>query len=132
VLGTHRLADLKCCDSKGITNRFSHAGKTSGDAWVPMLRQHVSSRSSRRLGGRAGGLLGVKLRFHACERVYESADAAKRFTQPAAPSSAAKTPQERSVLQRQIDATDRQIDQLVYELYGLTDAEIRIVEAANA
>ena len=27
-----------------------------------------------------------------------------------------------------IDATDRQIDRLVYELYGLTDEEIRIVE----
>ena len=32
---------------------------------------------------------------------------------------------------RQIDATDRQIDQLVYELYGLTDDEIRIVEDAT-
>jgi hypothetical protein len=41
---------------------------------------------------------------------------------------AAKTPQDQTVLQRQIDATDRQIDQLVYELYGLTEEEIRIVE----
>jgi hypothetical protein len=41
-----------------------------------------------------------------------------------------KTDQERAVLQRQIDATDRRIDQLVYELYGLTDEEIRIVEEA--
>jgi len=40
----------------------------------------------------------------------------------------AKTPDEKNALQRQIDATDKQIDQLVYELYGLTDAEIRIVE----
>ena len=31
-------------------------------------------------------------------------------------------------LQRQIDATDQQIDALVYELYGLTDEEIAIVE----
>ena len=30
-----------------------------------------------------------------------------------------------------IDATDGQIDALVYELYGLTDAEIRIAEAAT-
>ena len=30
-----------------------------------------------------------------------------------------------------IDATDRQIDQLVYELYGLTDDEIKIVEEAT-
>jgi len=34
-------------------------------------------------------------------------------------------------IQRQIDATDKQIDQLVYELYGLTDEEIRIVEEAT-
>jgi hypothetical protein len=35
-----------------------------------------------------------------------------------------------SLLQRQIDATDRQIDKLVYELYGLTEEEIKIVEDA--
>ena len=34
----------------------------------------------------------------------------------------------KAVLQRQIDATDRQIDQLVYELYDLTEEEIKIVE----
>jgi type I restriction-modification system DNA methylase subunit len=41
---------------------------------------------------------------------------------------AARTDHEKTVLQRQIDATDREIDQLVYELYGLTDDEIKIVE----
>jgi len=35
---------------------------------------------------------------------------------------------EKTMIQRQIDATDRQIDKLVYELYGLTDDEIAIVE----
>ncbi len=40
----------------------------------------------------------------------------------------AKSSHDKTVLQRQIDATDRQIDQLVYELYDLTDDEIRIVE----
>jgi len=44
---------------------------------------------------------------------------------------AAKTAHEKTALQRQIDATDRQIDQLVYELYGLTEEEIRIVEEAT-
>ena len=42
---------------------------------------------------------------------------------------AAKTPAQHTVIQRQIEATARQIDQLVYELYGLTDEEIVIVEA---
>ena len=39
-----------------------------------------------------------------------------------------KTPQEKTALQRQIDATDNQIDQLVYKLYGLSEKEIKIVE----
>ena len=39
-----------------------------------------------------------------------------------------KTGHDKTVIQRQIDATDRQIDQLVYELYGLTEEEVRIVE----
>jgi len=39
---------------------------------------------------------------------------------------------ERETLQRQIDATDRQIDALVYELYGLTEEEIRLVEGTEA
>jgi len=35
---------------------------------------------------------------------------------------------EKTAIERQIDATDRQIDTLVYELYGLTEEEITIVE----
>jgi hypothetical protein len=40
----------------------------------------------------------------------------------------AKTPHEQESIQRQIAATDKQIDALVYELYGLTEEGIRIVE----
>jgi hypothetical protein len=43
---------------------------------------------------------------------------------------AAKTDHDRKLIQRQIDATDKQIDQLVYKLYNLTDKEIHIVEEA--
>jgi hypothetical protein len=39
------------------------------------------------------------------------------------------TPTEKTFLQRQIDTTERQIDTLVYELYGLTDEEIGLVES---
>jgi hypothetical protein len=35
---------------------------------------------------------------------------------------------EREVLQRQVEATDLQIDALVYELYGLSEAEVAVVE----
>ena len=41
---------------------------------------------------------------------------------------AAKTPQEKATLERQIAATNSQIDKLVYELYALTPEEIAIVE----
>ena len=40
----------------------------------------------------------------------------------------AKVPQLKTVLKRQIETTDHQIDHLVYELYDLTEAEIEIVE----
>jgi hypothetical protein len=40
----------------------------------------------------------------------------------------AHTPPEKTSLQTQIAATDRHIDGLVYDLYGLTEEEIRIVE----
>jgi hypothetical protein len=35
---------------------------------------------------------------------------------------------ERTLIELHIAATDIQIDTLVYELYGLTDADIRVVE----
>ena len=43
----------------------------------------------------------------------------------------AHSDQDRQLYQRQIDATDKQIDALVYELYGLSDDEIRIVEESS-
>jgi hypothetical protein len=42
---------------------------------------------------------------------------------------AANTDHEKTNLQRQIEATDRQIDRLVYELYGLTEEEIKVIES---
>ena len=38
---------------------------------------------------------------------------------------------EKKLYQRQIDATDQEIDALVYELYGLTEEEIAIVEGRD-
>jgi len=44
----------------------------------------------------------------------------------------ARTAHERTVIDRDIAATDRRIDALVYDLYGLTKKEIGIVEEATA
>lgn len=42
----------------------------------------------------------------------------------------AKTSHKKEVIQRQINATDKQIDKLVYKLYDLTEKEIAIVEGS--
>jgi hypothetical protein len=42
-----------------------------------------------------------------------------------------KTDHEKTALQRQIDATDKQIDELVYELYGITEEERKIIEESK-
>lgn len=39
-----------------------------------------------------------------------------------------RTPQDKELVKREIESSDRQIDRLVYELYGLSEEEIKIVE----
>ncbi len=51
---------------------------------------------------------------------------------PPQPLRGGKTGHEKMVLQRGTDATDRQIDQLVYGLYGLTEDDISVVEQETA
>jgi hypothetical protein len=41
---------------------------------------------------------------------------------------AATAPADKKLYQRQIEATDAEIDALVYELYGLTEEEIAIMQ----
>jgi len=57
-----------------------------------------------------------------CSSAYNEAQARHEFIDPLV--------NNKSPIQRQIKETDKQIDQLVYDLYGLTDEEIRIVEEA--
>jgi len=55
-----------------------------------------------------------------CSSVYNEMQLRQEFLDPSVHT--------KPLIQRQIDTTDKQIDQLVYDLYGLTDKEIRIVE----
>ena len=41
---------------------------------------------------------------------------------------ASNTPNERKILQQQINLSDKKINELVYELYDLTEEEIKIIE----
>ena len=43
------------------------------------------------------------------------------------PAAARRAASDRELVQRQIDATDREIDRLVYNLYGLTEDEVKII-----
>ncbi len=43
----------------------------------------------------------------------------------------ARTDQEQTFIKRQIAVTDTEIDELVYELYGLTEEERKIVEGGG-
>ncbi len=45
--------------------------------------------------------------------------------------SAAKTPPEKTSLERQIAATDTQIDRLVYDLGGPPEGETKMVKTSN-
>jgi hypothetical protein len=44
-------------------------------------------------------------------------------------SAVVRSPQDKERVGREIESTDRAIDKLVYELYGLTEEEIKIVES---
>ena len=43
----------------------------------------------------------------------------------------ARVPHDKTIIQQQIHVTDKQIDGLVYELYGLTGEEIEVVEGRD-
>jgi len=47
-------------------------------------------------------------------------------------SSSKPSPLENEMIERQIEATDGQTDRLVYELYELTEEEIKIVEGGES
>ena len=41
---------------------------------------------------------------------------------------APRTPQDKERVKREIESTDNAIDRLVYELYGLSEEEVKVVE----
>ncbi len=65
-------------------------------------------------------------RFARDRAVFMSGSRSRPFLFPSS------TPHEREALERTIAVTDRQIDALVYELYGLMEGEIRIIEARES
>ena len=113
---------LGLLNSKLLTYRFRSIGKLKSGGileyfWnsvskLPVRRIDFTSKADRAKHDEMVGMVETTLKLHK--------DLPK-----------AKTPHEQESLQRQIAATDKQIDALVYELYGLTKEEITIVEAAR-
>ena len=95
-----------------ISNRFR-------GGWITCTKQYVGTLPIRNIdfSNRADKS------FH--DRIVESVEAMLGLQKQL---EHAQTRNEKTLIQRQINATDRQIDRLVYDLYGLTAEEIAIVE----
>jgi len=106
-------------NSRLLTFRFRHIGKLKSNGileyfWnsvskLPIRRIDFSDREDMARYDRIVQLVQQVLSLH--ERL-----------------SAARVSREKTIIQHQINATDHQIDRLVYELYGLTEEEIEIIE----
>ena len=118
-----KLANIRNRASFSVSseNGLSVSSRFSG-GYYAYNRQYIEQLPIRTIdfGDRAD----VARHDHLAGLAVEMLDLHRRFSD-------AKAAQDKTVLQRQIDATDRQIDLLVYELYGLTDEEIQIVEEAT-
>ncbi len=68
---------------------------------------------------------------HSVSKQQDINDATRKMVSLHSQLYAARTPSDKTIVQRHIEETDQQIDELVYELYGLTEEEIKIVEEAT-
>jgi hypothetical protein len=92
-------------------------GKT--ETYLRFFGQYLEGFPVRAIGGNADEA--KDLRDRMIQRVKRMLDLNARLAK-------ARSGEEKGRIQRLIDRTDREIDALVYELYGLTEEEIGIVE----
>ena len=71
---------------------------------------------------------GVDDSFHRSPRVVAALQPWAELRYPFGVRRAATSDAEKATLQNAVTATDHQIDALVYDLYGLTEGEIKLVE----
>jgi hypothetical protein len=91
--------------------------------WITCTKQYFGKLPIRVLE------LGKKSELVAHDRMVELVESMMSLQSNLAE---ARSVAQEKVIQRQIDATDAQIDRLVYELYDLTAAEIALVEERAA
>ncbi len=95
-----------------ISNRFR-------GGWITCTKQYVGTLPIRRID------LSRKDEKSRHDRIVKSVETVLGLYPRLATT---QTVSDKTLIQRQINTIDRQIDQFVYELYGLTEAEIKIIE----
>jgi len=119
IIGSDDKYLLGLLNSKLITFYYKNTSATYRGGYLRFIYQYLSNIPIRTINfsdpsdksrhDRMVSLVEKMLELH------------KRLADP-------KSAHEKTIIQRQNDATDRQIDDLVYELYGITEEERRIVE----
>lgn len=107
-------------NSRLLTLRFRYIGKLKSGGIIEYFENTVGKIPIRRIDfGDSND----------AEKYRSVLEASRRMTELQEELADAATDHHRSVIQHQIDATDRMIDTLVYGLYGITADEIDLVEA---
>lgn len=113
---------LGLLNSKLLTFRFKHIGKLKGGGIYEYFWNSVSKIPIRRIDF---SIVSHRTKHDQMVSLVERMlDLRKRLSD-------AKPPSDKERLQRQINATDQEIDHVVYNLYELTEDEIKIVEEAT-
>ena len=113
---------LGLLNSRLLTFRFRYIGKLKSGGIIEYFWNSISKLRIRRIDFSAPT---DKVRHdQMIQLVDRMLDLNKRIP-------GAQNAQEKTAIQRQMEATDQQIDRLVYELYELTDNEVAIVEAGG-
>jgi uncharacterized protein YaaR (DUF327 family) len=113
---------LGILNSKLMDFVYSLMNPEKGEALAEVKKQHVENLPIRMIDFENPD--DVKRHDKMVKLVEQMLDLHKKLN-------TAKIPDEKTRIQRQIDSTDRQIDNLVYSLYGLTADEIAIVESQS-
>lgn len=120
IIGSSDKYLLAILNSKLITFFYKHLSSSYRGGYLRFIYQYLTQLPIRTMD--PNNPSDKKLHTQIVTQVERMLQLSERLA-------SAKTPQEKTVLQRQIIATDKQIDQLVYTLYGLTPEEIALVEA---
>ena len=119
--GLHKRYVLGLLNSRLLFWRLNAISNKFRGGWITCTKQYVGTLPIRTINFTDPADIARHDRMVAL--VTQMLDLNKKLQE-------ARLEQEKTMLSRQIEATDGAIDKLVYELYGLTDEEITVVEGS--